>query len=62
MVIVVKYNFHEDSKYHQQVFLDKCLYNKCYDMIRLIYLNQLMLTKPMIGVSALFAIASTFLR
>ena len=62
MVIVAKYNFHEDSKYHQQVFLDKYLYNKCYDMIRLICLNQLMLTKPVIGVSALFAIASTFLR
>ena len=27
MIIVVRAGFHENNKYHRQVFLDECLYN-----------------------------------
>ena len=50
MIIDVKFAFHENKKYYPQVFLDECLYRlwiklKCYVIIELTFLNELMLIR-----------------
>ena len=45
--IVIRAVFHESSNYYPRVFLDECLYKieKCYIMIELAFLKELMLIK-----------------
>ena len=50
VIIEVKFVFHENKKYYPQVFLDECLYRlwiklKCYVIIELTFLNELMLIR-----------------
>ena len=56
MVIVDRAAFHENNKYYPQVFLDKCLYElqKCYVMIELTFLKEVMLIKHMHQKSVVF--------
>ena len=49
MIIVFRAFFQENNKYYPQVFLDECLYKlwiiwKCYILIELMFLKELMLT------------------
>ena len=47
MVIVVRAIFYDNNKYYPQLFLDECLYeiSKCYIMIELTLLKELILIK-----------------
>ena len=50
MTIVARAVFHENSKYYPQGVIDECLYKlqiiqKCYIMIELRFLKELMLIK-----------------
>ena len=47
VTIVGRATFHENNKYYPQVFLDECFHEiwKCYIMIELTFLNELMLIK-----------------
>ena len=48
-LLLERATFHENNKYYPQVFLDECLYEfelyKCYIMIELTFLKELMLIK-----------------
>ena len=59
MIIVVRAVFHENNKYYRQVFLEECLYKlqtikKCYIMIELTFLKELMLVKRVHRKSVMF--------
>ena len=47
IAIVIRAVFLENNKYYSQVFLDECLYKiwKCYIMIELTFLMELILVK-----------------
>ena len=57
MTIVARAFFHENNKYYPQVFLDDCLckLQKCYIMIELMFLKELMLIKQVHQQSVIFA-------
>ena len=59
MIIVARAVFYENNKYYPQQFLDECLsklsiIQKCYNMIELTFLKELMLTRQVNQKSAIF--------
>ena len=61
MTIVARAVFHENNKYYPQGFIDECLYKlqiiqKCYIMIELRFLKELMLIKQVHHKSMMFFI------
>ena len=61
VTIAVRVAFHENNKYYPQVFLDECLCKilKCYVMIELVFLKELILIKQWNQKSVIFATIGT---
>ena len=65
MVIVVGAVFHENGRYYPHFFLDKCLYKlliifKCYILIELTFLKELLLIKQANQISLINVAISIF--
>ena len=56
MTIVVGAVFHKNNKYYPHVFLDECLFKtwKCFIVIKLAFLEELILIKQIHQKSAMF--------